>query len=321
MIEPVNNACAFEDCGAVKFDKSDHQLSWQPCPVCKNKKTLKKLIGTGHVFGLLFDDNHLFLWGNFAKVNEDNQKEQQQKEEQQEAMQQEAMQQEETSTAKNSNIFTTEKAFAQIDDKGNVTTWGHKQFGGDSTEVQQELHHITHIKSTDAAFAAITNDKRVVTWGYKDFGGDSQTVQVQLTDVIQISASGFSFAALKDNGEVITWGHLIYTKAHIGADTPDGDKILEELNSGGGTGGDSDEVSDLIQQEVVQVVATHMAFAAHKVNETNGNESIVVWGNHYYGGTFQSGQMCLFKNIASVGYEDERLIIRNVEGGEVSFPT
>ncbi len=313
MEQTENNVCANNDCGSISFDISDHQLIWHRCLECNNKKSIKNFIGTDKVFALLFDDKTLLLWGDLMNTNSDNS--------QQEVDPQTG---EETKPQQeNSQIFTTKKACAELDEQGNVTTSGHQYYGGDSTAVEQELHNITDIVSNDWAFAAITQDKRVVTWGYKDFGGDSQSVQEQLTDVFHVASTGFSFAALKNTGQIVTWGDIIYTEEHIGENVTDAEKILSELNSSGGLGGNSGEVSQLLQeqeQEVKQIVSTHMAFAAHKVDISNGNESIVVWGNHFNGGTFHLGQYYLLEGIASVTYEEESLIIVNVNGDVIGVP-
>ena len=321
MTQTENSTCDNEGCGSVYFDESGHQLNWHRCPVCNNKKTLKNIIGTDQAFALLFDDNVLLLWGNLKKPNTEGTEGTENTEDSQQEDTQAATE-ETASKPGNSTLYYTKKGFAELDAQGNVTTWGHEHYGGDSSEAQQKLHHITDIASTNWAFAAVTEDKQVVTWGYKDFGGDSQSVQDQLTDIIEVVGAGYAFAARTSNGKVVTWGELIYTKAHIGENIPDAEQLLEKLNSTGGLGGNSDKVADFLQQGITQVVATDMAFAAHKVDisNDNDNESVVVWGNHYGGGTFQLGQYYLLKDIASVSYENKCLVIINVEGEVVDVP-
>ena len=355
MIETENNVCTNDNCGLVVVDESGFKLSWQPCCECNNKKSVKKFIGTDKAFVLLFNDNSLILWGDLTNIHSDSEDD----DGESDTSQEEQVTEPEFDPL-NGDVYVTEKAFAQIDDQGNVTTWGHENFGGDSTAVQEQLQHITHIASTDWAFAALTESMDVVTWGYKDFGGDSQKVQDQLTDVITISATGHSFAAIKNNGQVVTWGDFIYTKEHIGEDVPDTDTdtdtdsdeneeevselepeaLLEELNSSGGFGGNCDEVSDWLQEGVIQVVSTNMAFAAHQINiilvndnlndNLNDNESIVVekivdesiviWGHHYSGGSFKLAQYVEMEDIDSVIYENKCLIILDIEGAEVTVP-
>ena len=75
-------------------------------------------------------------------------------------------------------------------------TWGFEPFGGDSSQVQDQLQGVKAIQSTDAAFAALLADGRIVTWGDPDSGGDSQAVQDELVDVQQILNTQDAFAAV-----------------------------------------------------------------------------------------------------------------------------
>ena len=60
-------------------------------------------------------------------------------------------------------------------------TWGNPAYGGDSSQVQEQLTRVQEIRATDRAFAAIKDDGKVVTWGDARKGGDSSHVQDQLT--------------------------------------------------------------------------------------------------------------------------------------------
>ena len=53
---------------------------------------------------------------------------------------------------------------------------GDPDFGGDSSEVQDQLRHVQQIQVTERAFAAILADRSVVTWGHPGYGGDSSEV-------------------------------------------------------------------------------------------------------------------------------------------------
>ena len=79
-------------------------------------------------------------------------------------------------------------AFAAILESGAVVTWGHPEFGGDSSEVQEQLRNVQHIQATDAAFAAILESGFVVTWGDPEFGGDRRQVLERLRNVQHIQA-------------------------------------------------------------------------------------------------------------------------------------
>ena len=44
-------------------------------------------------------------------------------------------------------------------------TWGDPQYGGDSSQVQEQLRNVQCIQATYGAFAAILASGAVVTWG------------------------------------------------------------------------------------------------------------------------------------------------------------
>ena len=86
-----------------------------------------------------------------------------------------------------------------------VVTWGYPDFGGDSSEVQEQLEGVQQIQANNGAFAAILADGLVVTWGEADSGGDSSEVQDQLKGVQQVQATSHAFAAILADGSVVTW--------------------------------------------------------------------------------------------------------------------
>ena len=88
-----------------------------------------------------------------------------------------------------SNWQATGRAFAAILADGSLVTWGDPDYGGDSSEVQDQLKGVQQIQATYSAFAAILADGSVVTWGDPDSGGDSSEVQDQLKGVQQIQAT------------------------------------------------------------------------------------------------------------------------------------
>ena len=65
-------------------------------------------------------------------------------------------------------------------------TWGKPGYGGDSSEVQDQLKGVQQLQATGSAFAAMLADGSVVTWGSPDSGGDSSEVQDQLKGVQQL---------------------------------------------------------------------------------------------------------------------------------------
>eukprot|EP00435_Cladocopium_sp_Y103_P001152 s1698_g1.t1 len=107
------------------------------------------------------------------------------------------------------NMAATQRAFALWCCGGDrVLTWGNPEFGGDSSEVQNELRKVQHIRATHFAFAAILEDGSVVTWGDPEFGGDSSEVQSRLKNVQQIQATDGAFAAILADRSVVTWGEV-----------------------------------------------------------------------------------------------------------------
>ena len=60
-----------------------------------------------------------------------------------------------------------------------VVTWGHAESGGDSTAVQDQLHHVLDIQSSVQAFVAMRADGSVGP----ATGGDGRAVRDQLHNV------------------------------------------------------------------------------------------------------------------------------------------
>ena len=155
-------------------------------------------------------------------------------------------------------LVATASAFALFCSGGDrVVTWGSPAYGGDSSEVQEQLKGVQQLQATVFAFAAILADRSVVTWGKPDCGGDSSEVQDQLKGVQQLQATDRAFAAILADGSVVTWGDPDY-------------------------GGDSSEVQDQLKG-VQQLQATESAFAA-----ILADGSVVTWGEPNSGGDCSS---------------------------------
>ncbi len=144
-------------------------------------------------------------------------------------------------------------AFAALKSDGTVVTWGHPDYGGDSSGVASELTGVQQVYSNYGALAALKRDGSVVTWGNPGWGGDSSGVASELTGVQQIYSNDYAFAALKSDGTVVTWGYS-------------------------GWGGDSSGVASELTS-VQQVYSNEIAFAALKSDGT-----VVTWGSSWYGG-------------------------------------
>ena len=78
-----------------------------------------------------------------------------------------------------SRFLATYRAFAAILADGSVVTWGNPDYGGDSSEVQDQLKDVQQVQATYGAFAAILADGSVVAWGDPLRGGDSSAVSDQ----------------------------------------------------------------------------------------------------------------------------------------------
>ncbi|MDY0170820.1 MAG: FG-GAP-like repeat-containing protein, partial [Thermoguttaceae bacterium] len=205
-------------------------------------------------------------------------------------------------------------AFAALKSDGSVVTWGHSDFGGDSSSVAGELQSgVSQIFSTYWAFAALKDDGSVVTWGYSAYGGDSSSVAGELeSGVSQIFSANRAFAALKTDGSVVTWGDSLY-----GGDSS---SVAGELESGvcqifstifafaalktdgsvvtwgySDWGGDSSSVAGALESGVSQIFSTGYAFAALK-----SDGSVVTWGDSTYGGDSSSVAGALESGVSQI---------------------
>ena len=60
-------------------------------------------------------------------------------------------------------LAATMKAFAWHGQGGEVVTWGDPHWGGDSSQVQEQLRNVQHIQASRRAFSAILDSGAVVT--------------------------------------------------------------------------------------------------------------------------------------------------------------
>ena len=60
-------------------------------------------------------------------------------------------------------------------------TWGSEEFGGDSSDVRDQLKNVQQIQAGNCAFSANLGDGSIVTWGRAVSGGDSFAVRDQLS--------------------------------------------------------------------------------------------------------------------------------------------
>ena len=103
-------------------------------------------------------------------------------------------------------LAATSGAFALYGRGGEAVTWGHPEYGGNSSQVKEQLRNVQHIQATRYAFAAILESGAVVTWGDPEDGGDSSRVEEHLSNVKHIQATDSAFAAILESGAVVSWG-------------------------------------------------------------------------------------------------------------------
>ena len=175
-----------------------------------------------------------------------------------------------------------------------ILTWGNPEFGGDNSQVQDQLRRVQQLQATGRAFAAILADGSVITWGHPGYGGDSSEVRDQLQNVRQVQATESAFAAIRADGSAVTWGdpdaggvsteiqeklngvqQIQATGRAFAAILADGHVVTWGSES---CGGDSSEVRVELRT-VQQIQATGHAFAA-----ILANGSVVTWGHPAYGG-------------------------------------
>ena len=80
-------------------------------------------------------------------------------------------------------LAATDRAFAWHGHGGEVVTWGPPVFGGNSSQVREQLKNVQHMQATACSLAVTLNSGSVVTWGHAEYGGNSSQVQGQLRNV------------------------------------------------------------------------------------------------------------------------------------------
>ncbi|CAJ1330125.1 unnamed protein product [Effrenium voratum] len=199
-------------------------------------------------------------------------------------------------------LAATSRAFAAICD-GGVVAWGHPEYGGDCSGVQEQLQTTRELSASFSAFAAIQADGSVVTWGAEVAGGNvPPEVRPKLREVRQICATNAAFAAIAADGRVITWGEPAF-----GGDSEEVQDQLYEVEQISGTsrafaairadgrvvtwgapwdGGDSSAVQDQLW-DVQQICGSACAFAAVRCDG-----QVVTWGGAFFGGDARTAARC-----------------------------
>eukprot|EP00439_Symbiodinium_sp_Y106_P057139 s4452_g8.t1 len=225
-------------------------------------------------------------------------------------------------------IASTAPAFALRRADGSVVTWGHKDGGGDSSKVQDQLRNVQEIRGTAGAFAAIRSDGSVVTWGGQEFGGDSTKIQHQLRHVLALQSSCAAFAALRMDGSVVCWGaddvggdcsrvqkklknvrQIQASTAAFAALLADGSVVTWGAPD---CGGDSDAAQDRLRN-VKSIISSGYAFAA-----ICQDESVVTWGNVADGGDSRAVQHKL-KSVKGIAATDSAFAALLGDGSVVAW--
>eukprot|EP00913_Durusdinium_trenchii_P020428 g19192.t1 len=223
-------------------------------------------------------------------------------------------------------IHSTSCAFAALLGDGSLVTWGDPHSGGDSQEVNDELHDVRQIQANMDSFAVIRADGSAFSWG--SASGSSEEIQEQLKEVEMIQVTTAAFAAICKDGHVVTWGNaqngaksehvqgmlkavqqIQATHAAFAALRSDGAVISWGL---GELGGDSSSVEHQLQS-VLALQATDGAFCALRADG-----SVVTWGSKGYGGDSDAVQEQL-KEVQAIQATRVAFcaLLRSGTGGEV----
>ncbi len=185
-------------------------------------------------------------------------------------------------------IFSTSRAFAALNDNGNIFIWGNTIYGG--TLIYEDyttrgyikdssgniISGFTKVSTNFAAFAGILNNGQVFIWGSTSYGGTNiyndntylsygylkDTSDNIITNISKVFSAEAAFAAVNSSGNVYVWGNP---------------------NQGGGRTYIKDN-SDNIISGVTKIYSTNFAFAAYL-----SNKSVFLWGFTNNGGTYVVG--------------------------------
>ena len=177
--------------------------------------------------------------------------------------------------------YRNEHAFAAIKEDGSVVTWGDARYGGDSSDVANQLddpsNPVVNIYSTRTAFVALRQDGSLIGWGEADRGA---TLPVGVdSGVSAVYSTGSAFAAVKDDGSVVTWGESL-----AGADSS---LVSGEISGGAET------------PNVLEIFSTDNAFAALR-----DDGSVVAWGDLNNNGVVSSDAPYLLNGSAGSAVTD-----------------
>jgi alpha-tubulin suppressor-like RCC1 family protein len=192
-------------------------------------------------------------------------------------------------------IYSTDRAFAAVDNNGAVWVWGDPNYGaypivgeGSVQKIEPEgFGAVEKIYSNKGAFVALTVNGDVWVWGSSRMGGspiyDSATGVYKIAALTNINIkaisstsyidgennSGGAFAALTENGDVWVWGNPFYG----------GSRYYGIVEEEGEANGDIHQIVEL--SNIYEIYSTEQAFAAVQIE----SGAVYVWGNPFYGGS------------------------------------
>eukprot|EP00605_Chrysophyceae_sp_TOSAG23-4_P001670 GSChrysophyteH1.ASY1.ANO1.1836.1 assembled CDS len=106
-------------------------------------------------------------------------------------------------------LYSTLNAFAALKSDHTVVTWGHKDYGGNSTIVSSSLTQVKEVYSCLSTFVALKTDGTVVVWGGDE--GLIDTSKIPSNEkVVSITANLGAFAALTNQSHVYFFGQETY---------------------------------------------------------------------------------------------------------------
>ena len=205
----------------------------------------------------------------------------------------------------NISVFSTEQAFANLNEDGSVQTWGEPpgtyKSGANSTSVASELNGgIETIISNSHVFLAKKKGGEIVAWGEPTYGADISVAEGNLGNEKQIVGSYSALSAIRDDDSLISWGNSNYGGDNTKNRTPDKDLVdirtavsnlfgFAAITKEGSViaWGDAEisKVPDELQeiqnpeQKVEKIFANQTTFAALRQDGT-----VVTWGQDTKGG-------------------------------------
>ena len=215
-------------------------------------------------------------------------------------------------------FFSTERAFAALKPNGMVITWGSPSFGGNSTEIVDELScGVVKVFSTQSAFAALKADGSVVTWGDPSAGGNSALVASQLTGSVKdIFSTERAFVAVKEDDSLVAWGDRLHGGEAAAIRTVYANDISSQEAFPLAA-----SLLDGTKGRVLKIVSTTSAFAAIMQDKQDATKKFVIaWGDSLRGGDtrvydrIDSNDRFFdrYRSYGSTGFYEELDLVREI---------